>query len=103
MNFELTLEQQQIQEQARKFDEQEVAPLAREADETGQFPMHLIPRMGQLGFLAGPIGPEYGGTGMDYPSFALVYEEIGRADSSGASTRIGCAWARTESGTSRTR
>jgi hypothetical protein len=82
MNFELTLEQKQIQELARQFAEQEVAPLAREADETGKFPMHLIPRMGELGFLAGPIEPEYGGTGMDYLSFALVYEELGRADSS---------------------
>ncbi len=82
MNFELTPKQQQIQEQARQFAQQEVAPLAREADEKGQFPMQLIPRMGELGFLAGPIEPEYGGAGMDYPSFALVYEEIGRADSS---------------------
>jgi len=82
MHFDLTVEQQQIQESARRFAQQEVAPLAREADETGQFPMHLIPRMGELGFLTGPIEPEYGGAGMDYLSFALVYEELGRVDSS---------------------
>lgn len=82
MNFELTLQQQHIQTQAREFAVQEVAPLAREADETGQFPMHLIPRMGELGFLTGPIEPEYGSSGMDYISFALVYEELGRIDSS---------------------
>jgi len=82
VNFELTLQQQHIQTQAREFAVQEVAPLAREADETGQFPMHLIPRMGELGFLTGPIEPEYGSSGMDYISFALVYEELGRIDSS---------------------
>jgi alkylation response protein AidB-like acyl-CoA dehydrogenase len=82
MNFELTAAQQDIQAKARQFAQEEVAPLAREADETGEFPMHLIPRMGELGFLAGPIGPEYGGSGLDYVSFALVYEELGRADSS---------------------
>jgi alkylation response protein AidB-like acyl-CoA dehydrogenase len=82
MDFELTPEQKRIQALARQFAEAEVAPLAREADETGQFPMQLIPRMGELGFLAGPIEPEYGGAGMDYLSFALVYEELGRADSS---------------------
>lgn len=82
MDFELTPEQKEIQTKARRFAREEVAPLAREADETGRFPMHLIPRMGELGFLTGPVGPEYGGAGLDYVSFALVYEELGWADSS---------------------
>ena len=82
MDFELTVDQKAVQAQARQFAEEEVAPLAREADETGQFPMALIGRMGKLGFLTGPISPEYGGVGLDYLSFALVYEELGRADSS---------------------
>lgn len=82
MNFALTPEQQRIQDIARRFADDEVAPLAREADERGEFPLHLVRRMGELGFLAGPIQPEYGGAGMDYLSFALVYEELGRADSS---------------------
>lgn len=82
MDFRLTPEQQQIQSIARTFADEEVAPLAREADETGEFPLHLVSRMGDLGFLAGPVEPEYGGAGMDYVSFALVYEELGRADSS---------------------
>ncbi|HEU5097561.1 MAG TPA: acyl-CoA dehydrogenase family protein, partial [Roseiflexaceae bacterium] len=82
MNFSLTLEQQRVQARAREFAAAEVAPLARAADEQGEFPIHLVPRMAELGFLAGPIGQEFGGMGMDYPSFALVYEELGRADSS---------------------
>jgi alkylation response protein AidB-like acyl-CoA dehydrogenase len=82
MNFELTLEQQQIQARARRFAQEEVAPLARAADESGEFPLHLVRRMGELGFLTGPVEPAYGGAGMDYVSFALVYEELGRADSS---------------------
>lgn len=82
MDFSLTPEQQTIQARARQFAEQEVAPLAREADERGEFPLHLVPRMGELGLLAGPLDPQYGGAGMDYLSFALVYEELGRVDSS---------------------
>lgn len=82
MNFELTDEQKRIQALAREFAEQEVAPVAREADEKGEFPRHLVKRMGELGFLAGPIEPEYGGAGMDYVSYVLVCEELGRADSS---------------------
>ena len=55
MDFELSPEQQRIQSLARDFANDEVAPLARAADETGEFPMHLIGRMAELGFLGGPI------------------------------------------------
>lgn len=82
MDFELSPEQQRIQSLARAFADDEVAPLAREADETGVFPMQLIGRMAELGFLGGPIAREYGGAAMDAVSFALVSEELGRADSS---------------------
>jgi len=82
MDFELTIEQKRIQALAREFAEQEVAPVAREADENGEFPSHLVQRMGELGFLAGPLEREYGGSGMDYVSYALLCEELGKADSS---------------------
>ena len=82
MDFDLTPAQQRIQAQARVFAEQEVAPIARESDEKGEFPLHLVKRMGELGFLAGPVDPAYGGSGMDYVSYALLCEELGRADSS---------------------
>jgi alkylation response protein AidB-like acyl-CoA dehydrogenase len=82
MNFELTPQQNEIRLKARRFAEEEVAPIARQADETGEFPVHLVKRMGELGFLSGPLEPKHGGSGMDYLSFALVYEELGRADSS---------------------
>ena len=82
MNFSLTAEQQGIRDRARRFADDEVAPIAREADEKGAFPRHLVRRMGELGFLAGPVERAHGGAGMDYVSFALVYEELGRVDSS---------------------
>jgi alkylation response protein AidB-like acyl-CoA dehydrogenase len=82
MNFELTLEQANVQMIARQFAQDEVVPLAREMDESGEFPLHLVRRMGELGFLAGTIAPEYGGSGMDYLSYTLISEELGQADSS---------------------
>ncbi|HYO49973.1 MAG TPA: acyl-CoA dehydrogenase family protein [Chloroflexia bacterium] len=82
MDFELTAEQKRTQSQAREFAQQEVAPLAREADERGEFPLQLVGRMGELGFLGGTVPQEYGGAGMDYVSYALVCEELGRVDSS---------------------
>jgi alkylation response protein AidB-like acyl-CoA dehydrogenase len=82
VDFELTPAQQEIQAHARQFAEREVAPVAREADERGEFPIHLVPRLAELGLLGGPIAPKYGGAGMDAVSFALVCEELGRVDSS---------------------
>jgi alkylation response protein AidB-like acyl-CoA dehydrogenase len=82
MNFELEPKQKQVQALARQFAETEVAPIAREADERREFPLHLVRRMAELGFLGGPLEPRWGGAGMDHLSLALVYEELGRADSS---------------------
>lgn len=82
MDFELTPTQRRIQEQARQFASQEVEPLAREADEKGLFPLHLVKRMGELGLLAIPIASAYGGAGLDTISSVLLYEELGRVDSS---------------------
>ena len=82
MDFALTEEQRRIQQMARAFAREELAPLAREADEQRVFPRELIPRMAELGFLSGTVAQEYGGAGMDALSFALVSEELGWADSS---------------------
>src|ERR1700730_5071930 len=82
MDFQLTPAQQEIQQRVRQFALQEVAPLSREADEQGIFPLHLVRRMGELGFLAAPILPEYGGGGLHFVSYAVVCEELGRVDSS---------------------
>lgn len=82
MNLTLTPPQRHTRTLARQFARTEVAPLAREADETGVFPLHLVKRLGELGFLAGTISPEYGGAGMDYLSYTLISEELGWADSS---------------------
>lgn len=82
MDFELSPEQRRWQEVARRFAQEEVAPLARESDEQRLFSRDLVWRMGALGLLGGPLEPEYGGSGMDYVSFALVAEELGRVDSS---------------------
>lgn len=82
MDFELTDEQRLIRETVRRFAEQELAPAASERDRAGRFPRELINRMAAMGFLGGPIPKEYGGSGLDYLSHAIITEEVGRADSS---------------------
>jgi len=82
MNFSLTAEQLEIQQRARRFAREEVAPLAREADERGVFPLQLVARMGELGFLGATLGAEFGGAEMDTLSYTLISEELGWADAS---------------------
>ena len=82
MDFELTAVQREIKQRARQFARDEVEPLARQADESGVFPLHLVARMGELGFLAGTLDTRYGGENMDYLSYTLISEELGRVDAS---------------------
>jgi len=82
MDFELTQEQKAIRDAARKFADTEIVPVARKNDAEHIFPADIVKKMGELGYLAGPLPVEYGGSGMDYIGYAILTEEIGRACSS---------------------
>ena len=82
IDFELTDEQKLIRDTAREFADNEIAPRARENDRAERFDHELVAKMAELGFI-GPILPEeYGGRGIDYRTYGLIVEEIGRVDSS---------------------
>jgi glutaryl-CoA dehydrogenase (non-decarboxylating) len=82
VEFELTEENRLVRESARAFAEGEIVPNIRSWDESGGFPRGLFGRMAELGFLGAPIPEAYGGSGMDYISFAILCEELERADTS---------------------
>ncbi len=82
MDFDLTQEQKAIRDSARRFADSEIVPVARRNDEEHIFPQEIVKKMGELGYLAGPLPVEYGGSGMDYIAYAILTEEIGRACSS---------------------
>jgi alkylation response protein AidB-like acyl-CoA dehydrogenase len=82
IDFELTDEQQLIQETARDFANKEIAPRARENDRSGKFDMELAMKIADMGYLGAIVAEEYGGRGLDYRTYGLIVEEIGRADSS---------------------
>jgi alkylation response protein AidB-like acyl-CoA dehydrogenase len=84
----LTEEQQMIQETARRFADAELAPRAGELDRTAEFPVEMFARMGELGFMGLVIPAEYGGTGTDTVSYAIVIEELARGC---GSTALGVA------------
>jgi butyryl-CoA dehydrogenase len=81
MDFELTDEQRLIQETARAFSDKEVAPRAAESARNARFDVDLVGRIAAQGYLGAIVPREYGGAGLDYITYALIVEEIGRADS----------------------
>jgi len=74
----LNEEQQMIQDTARRFADTELAPRAAEIDHTCEFPVDSFRRMGELGFMGLVVPAEYGGTGTDTISYAVVVEELSR-------------------------
>src|SRR5512143_3711497 len=78
--FPLTDEHKMIQSAARDFAKSEIAPIAAEFDESGEFPIDTIRKMGAMGFMGIEVPEEYGGAGMDTLSYVLALEEICKVD-----------------------
>jgi butyryl-CoA dehydrogenase len=82
LNLDLTDEQQLIRETARDFADREIIPRARDNDRAERFDLELVQKIADMGYLGAPVAEEYGGRSLDYISYGLVVEEIGRGDSS---------------------
>ena len=78
MKLELNEQQKMIQKMVREFSEKEVAPIAAELDEKGEYPTKTLEKMAKLGLLGIIIPTEYGGAGLDTVSYATVIEEISK-------------------------
>ncbi len=79
-----TDEHRMIQQAARDFAQKEIVPVAAEFDESGDFPMKTIKKMGALGFMGIEVPEEYGGADMDTLAYVLAMIEIAKADASHA-------------------
>jgi alkylation response protein AidB-like acyl-CoA dehydrogenase len=78
--FSFSSEHEMIRQTARDFAQKQIAPIAAEFDESGEFPYATIKKMGELGFMGIEVPEEYGGAGMDTLSYVLALEEICKAD-----------------------
>jgi len=78
----LSDEHKMLRDAARDFAQKEIAPIAAEFDESGEFPYATIRKMGELGFMGIEIPEEYGGAGMDALAYVLALEEICKVDAS---------------------
>ncbi len=79
MDFALSEDQRLIQETARAFAEEEMAPHAAEWDERKIFPKETLRKAAALGFAAIYVPEELGGTGLGRLDAALVIEQLARA------------------------
>jgi alkylation response protein AidB-like acyl-CoA dehydrogenase len=82
MNLDLTDEQRLIRETAAEFADREIIPRARDNDRAERFDLELVKRIAEMGYLGAPVAEKYGGRSLDYISYGLIVEEIGRGDSS---------------------
>jgi len=80
--YPLTDEHKMLRDAARDFAQKEIAPIAAEFDESGEFPHATIRKMGELGFMGIETPEEYGGSGMSTLAFVLALEEICKVDAS---------------------
>lgn len=78
MDFELTDEQKLVRETARAFTDNEIVERARENDRNEHFDLELVAKIAAQGYLGAVVPREYGGAGLDYLTYGLVVEEIGR-------------------------
>jgi butyryl-CoA dehydrogenase len=78
MNFDLSDEQKLIEQTAREFTDGEIMPVASENSENHFFDRDLVNKIAAQGFLGAIVPREYGGAGLDYTTYAIICEEIGR-------------------------
>ncbi|MCI0397688.1 MAG: acyl-CoA dehydrogenase family protein [Chloroflexi bacterium] len=87
MNFALSEEQKMIQQLAREFSRNEVAPVASHYDKTHEYPWPVVRKAQELGLTTMTVPEEYGGLGLSLFEEVLVGEEISWG-CSGISTAI---------------
>ncbi len=95
MDLDLAPEHVLLRDTIRDFMETEVAPIVEEHERARRFPVDVVRRLGEMGWLGIPIPEDEGGAGMDTLAYAIAVEEIGRVWGSlglivAAHTSLGC-------------
>jgi len=79
LNFGLGEDIDMLREHVYNFAQNEIAPLAAQADENNQFPNELWTKFGDMGLLGVTVSEEFGGSDMGYLAHTVAMEEISRA------------------------
>jgi glutaryl-CoA dehydrogenase (non-decarboxylating) len=82
LDFDLSDEQQLLEQSVREWAAREVAPTIHDLDREHRFDANVFPQMADLGLLGISVPQEYGGAGMDYISLGIACEELEYVDTS---------------------
>ena len=82
MNFELSEQQQLIQDTARRFAAEEIAPTLEQEEAKHEFRADRVAKMGELGMFSCAVPEELGGSGMGYMESVLMAEQIAKISAS---------------------
>jgi alkylation response protein AidB-like acyl-CoA dehydrogenase len=82
MDFNLSDNNLEIQKLAREFSQNKIAPVAMKFDESQDFPWDIVNELGEMGFLGIIFPEEYGGAGLTTMDYAIIVEEVSKADPS---------------------
>jgi alkylation response protein AidB-like acyl-CoA dehydrogenase len=77
---ELTDEQREVRELARRFAEERIAPHAARWDREHAFPAEVLAELGELGLMGACVPEAHGGAGAGFLAYVLMLEELSRAD-----------------------
>jgi acyl-CoA dehydrogenase len=89
MDFALSDEQLALQETAARFARQEIAPVAAQYDQSGEFPLEIMKKAWELGLSSVSVPEDYGGVGLSLFDSCLAVEELAWG-CSGMATSIMC-------------
>lgn len=78
MDFQISELTEQVSQTARDFAVREIKPHVMEWDETQEFPRYIFREMGKLGMMGVLVPEEYGGTGLGYPEYSAIIQEISK-------------------------
>jgi isovaleryl-CoA dehydrogenase len=79
LNFGLGEDIEMLRDQVYQFAQNEIAPLAEQADADNQFPNQLWAKLGDMGLLGVTVSEQYGGSDMGYLAHTIAMEEVSRA------------------------
>ena len=77
----LSEEERMIRGTVREFVSDEVIPVIEKYNRESTFPMHLIPKMAELGLFGNTLPQKYGCAELNYVSYGLIAQELERGDS----------------------
>ncbi len=82
MEFSYTQDQVELRKHVREFAEAEIGPHVLEWDEAQTFPLAVVKKLGELGYMGAIFPEELGGAGFGYIEYSIIIEELSRVDAS---------------------